>query len=373
MKRHYRGRPIAAAILVAAWVGGSADARTAAVQPQNINRGVIELEIASNSLTAVRIAEDLASIVDDGATRRILPVIGRGYLQNITDLRVLHGIDLAIEQTDVLDHANQTVFPGLNQNITYISKLYNEEFHLLAGPGINSVADLANKKVNIDFRDSGTAITATRIFDLLNISIIPTYDKPEAALEELRHGDIAALVLVTGKPAPLFQNLISDEGLHFVPMPSDPKLLAAYPSARLTAIDYPGLIQYKQPLDTVAVGTVLLAANLEPKSDRYRNLANFVDVFFTGLPTLMQPDHDPKWHEVSITAELPGWRRFPPAAGWLQRNAPVAAAPNEDELKAIFARFLDERQRATGGQPLTQQQKDNLFGQFEQWQKGRVR
>jgi len=64
-------------------------------------------------------------------------------------------------------------------------------------------------------------------------------------------------------------------------------------------------------------------------------------------------------------AELPGWRRFPPAEQWLQRNAPVAATPNLQDLKAIFSRFIDERQQATGGAPMTQQEKDQLFGQFE--------
>jgi hypothetical protein len=72
-------------------------------------------------------------------------------------------------------------------------------------------------------------------------------------------------------------------------------------------------------------------------------------------------------------AELPGWRRFAPAEQWLQRNAPVAAAPNLQDLKSIFSRFIDERQQATGGPPLSQQEKDQLFGQFEQWQRGQIR
>jgi hypothetical protein len=43
------------------------------------------------------------------------------------------------------------------------------------------------------------------------------------------------------------------------------------------------------------------------------------------------------------------------------------------DLKAIFSRFIEERQQATGGAPLTQQQKDELFRQFELWQKGQIR
>ena len=38
----------------------------------------------------------------------------------------------------------------------------------------------------------------------------------------------------------------------------------------------------------------------------------------------------------------------------------------------IFSRFIDERQQASGGPPLTSEQKNELFGQFELWQKGQV-
>jgi uncharacterized protein len=348
----------------------SAGRVAAAPQAPQVNRGVVELEIASSSGISVRIAEDLASVVDDGATRRVLPVVGKGSLQNITDLRLLHGIDLAILQTDVLDYAKQqNLFPGLESDITYVSRLYNEEFHLLARADIKSVTDLANKRVNLDVHGAGTEITAGRIFDALRIAIIPTYDPQEEALEKLRKGEIAALAFVAGKPAPLFHDLISEEGFHFVPIPLDPAVTSLYPQVRLTALDYPGLIQYNQPVDTVAVGTVLAVANLKPASDRYRNAVNFVNAFFTGFPTLLQPGHHPKWREVNIMAELPGWRRFPAATAWLQRNTQVAAAPSEQQLRVIFTRFLDERLRATGGTPLSQRQKDDLFGQFQHWEK----
>jgi hypothetical protein len=56
----------------------------------------------------------------------------------------------------------------------------------------------------------------------------------------------------------------------------------------------------------------------------------------------------------------------------LQRNAPVATV-NSQDLKTIFAHFIEERQQATGGQPMTQEQKDELFNQFQKWQGGQAR
>src|SRR6516165_9192122 len=370
-------RPTIAAAIVAVFATPMAAATPASAAPTDIavvNRGVVELQTGRAAGISVRIAEDLANLIDDGATRRVLPVIGKGSLQNITDLKLLRGVDMAIIQADVLDYARQqNYFPGLEGWITYIAKLYNEEFHLLARRDVKTVAELANQRVNVDLRGAGTAITAGRLFDLLNISVTPTYDDHEVALEKLRKGEIAAIAFVAGKPAPLFRDLTGEDGLHFLPIPLRPEVTAAYVPTRLTAQDYPGLVPGDQPVDTVAVGAVLAAANLQYGSDRYRNLVNFVEAFFTGFQTLLEPGHHPKWREVNIMAELPGWRRFPPAEEWLQRNVQAAAPPNLQDLKTIFSRFIDERQQAAGGQPMTQQEKDQLFGQFELWQKNQIR
>jgi TRAP-type uncharacterized transport system substrate-binding protein len=370
-------RSIAAAVIIA--LAPSAALRTSAkaagLPPETtVNRGVVQLETARASGISVRISEDIASIIDDGATRRVLPVVGKGSLQDLTDLKLLRGIDMAILQLDVLDYARQqNLFPGIGDWVTYIAKLYNEEFHLLARKEINGVSDLANQKVNVDLRGTGTAITAARLFDLLKVPVTQTNDDQEIALDELRKGEIAALCFVSGKPAPIFRDLDGSDGFHFLAIPLDPAVTATYLPTRLTAADYPALVPSDQPVDTVAVGAVLAAANLQAGSQRYSNLANFVEAFFTGFQTLLDPGHHPKWREVSITAELPGWRRFPPAEQWLQRNVPVATAPLPLDLKAIFSRFIDERQKATGGLLLTEQQKDELFKQFQLWQGGQRR
>ena len=167
--------------------------------------------------------------------------------------------------------------------------------------------------------------------------------------------------------APIFSDLLGEDGLHFLSIPLDPAANAGYVPARLTAGDYAGLIPYNQPVDTVGVSIVLAVSNLQPGSERYRNIANFVDAFFSGFQSLLQPGHHPKWRDVNIMAELPGWRRFPPAQQWLERSARVATAPDIESLKANFSHFMDERQQTAGGPPLSQQEKDQLFDQFKLW------
>jgi uncharacterized protein len=354
----------------------AAAARPAPPSPDSIviNRGVVELETGSSAGISVRIAEDLANVINDGATRRVVPVVGKGSLGNLTDLKLLRGIDIAVLQTDTLDYAReQQLFPGIEASLTYIAKLYNEEFHLLARPEINTFADLANQKVNVDLRDSGTAITARRLFDLLKLPVTLTNDPPEVALEKLRNGEIMALAFVAGKPAPLFRDIKGDNGLHLLAVPLNPVMAAGYLPARLTAADYPSLVPQSRPVDTVAVGTVLVAANLQQAPDRYRNVANFVEAFFTGFQSLLEPGHHPKWREVNLAAELSGWRRYPPAEQWLQRNLQVNKAPNPQELMTMFARFVDERRQSMGGAAMTEQEKSDLFQQYQRWQTAQPR
>jgi TRAP-type uncharacterized transport system substrate-binding protein len=203
--RAMRACAIAGAILMLPVI--SAPAPPPLVTESGVNRGVVELETLGTDVS-VRIGEDLAVITDDGATRRLLPVVGKGSLQNIVDLKALRGIDMAILQVDVLEYARQQgMFPGLGGSLTYVTKLYNEEFHLLARRGINTIADLANQKVNVDVPGAGTGVTARRLFDLLGIAVTFTNDDQGKAIEKLRRGDIAAVAFVSGKPTPLFQGL----------------------------------------------------------------------------------------------------------------------------------------------------------------------
>src|ERR1700680_1732431 len=176
-----------------------------------------------------------------------------------------------------------------------------------------------------------------------------------------------------GQPAPLFARLRGDDGLNFVAVPFNPGANTAYVPARLTAADYPGLVSQGRSVDTIAVGSVLAVVELRQLPERYRNIANFVDVFFTGFQSLLEPGHHPKWRDVNLTAELPGWHRYQPAEQWLQRNMQIANAPKPDDLKAMFAHFIDEHRHSAGGAPMTDKEKEDLFQQYSRWQNGQSR
>jgi TRAP transporter TAXI family solute receptor len=330
---------------------------------QRVNHGAIGIISGGIDGTYVRIAADLSAVLDDPNDLRILPVLGKGSVQNITDLLLLRGIDVAIVQSDVLAYVKrEKKFPGIENRIQYITKLYNEEVHVLGGKGIDSIKDLAGKKVNFDVEGSGTYMTASLIFDALHIKVEPVSHDQALALQMVRSGEIAGLVYVAGKPARLFRDLKPSDGVKFLAVPLTPELLQTYLPSSLTPADYPLLTA---PVDTVAVGSVMAVVSFPPQSERYHNLARFTDAFFSKFADFLKPPRHPKWKEVNLAAQLPGWTRFPPADAWLKHQAASSIA--DAKLHKAFDAFIDEQARATG-HVTTPEQKNAIFEQFLRWQ-----
>ena len=318
-------------LLLGALLGTAAAAGGAAAQsvPPSLgalatraNAGTVGVISGGVDGTYVRIATDLAAVLDDGDTLRVLPIIGKGSLQNISDILVLRGVDIGIVQSDVLAFARrERLFPGLDSLIQYIAKLYDEEVHVLARPGIERVEELAGQVVNMDVRGSGTAMTATLLFEGLGVAVRPAHDAQDVALEKLRRGEIAALVYVAGKPARLFGGLPRESGLHFLSVPMTDALLETYLPSRLGPVDYPALVPPDGSVETIAVGAVMAVYAWAPGTERHRKVARFVEAFQEKFPRFQQAPRHPKWREVNLSAQVPGWTRF--AAG----AAPRAGRP----------------------------------------------
>lgn len=335
-----------------------------------VNQGTVAIMSGGVNGTYIRIASDLAAVLDKPGQLRILPFLGKGSVQNITDLLYLKGVDLGIVQSDVLSYVRkQNLHPNIAQRIRYITKLYNEEVHILAGEDIKQIADLAGKKVNVDVAGSGTAITAQTLFDTLGLKVEATNFDQALALEKLKNNEIAAIIYVAGKPTDLFRNIEPGAKLHFVPISLTPDLLQIYLPSLLTHDDYPGLIPSGETTDTVAVGAVLAVYNWDPANERYKRVAGFVEAFFDGFAEFLKPPRHPKWQEVNLAAEVPGWTRFQPAQDWLDRRTKPTGAGYDIALKSSFDEFLTFMNAAGGGgsRSADARTKEALFARFLEW------
>jgi TRAP-type uncharacterized transport system substrate-binding protein len=178
-----------------------------------------------------------------------------------------------------------------------VTRLYDQELHVLAGPDIQSIEDLRGKQVNFGLRDSGTFTTAMTVFRDLGVEPDVTNLPQPLGLDKLRRGEISALVYVATKPSRLFQDIRPDENLHFLPIMSN--LIPNYTATTITSDDYPELVSKDAPVKTVSVGTVLVAYNWPIKSERYQRAGRFVQAFFANLKDIKA--RRPKWREFDIT------------------------------------------------------------------------
>ncbi|RTL62202.1 MAG: hypothetical protein EKK41_25725 [Hyphomicrobiales bacterium] len=112
---------------------------------EQLNENTIAVVSGNINGTYLSLAYDMSAVLDDGNRLRILPIVGKGAYQNFIDLLHLRGIDMAITQSDVLSYMKQKgeMGPNIDQRVSYITKLHNEEMHILAGSGVNTIRDLA--------------------------------------------------------------------------------------------------------------------------------------------------------------------------------------------------------------------------------------
>jgi len=144
--------------------------------------------------TYVQFGADLASALDDGDNLRVLAIIGRGSVQGVADILFLKGVDLGIVRSDTLDYLEKKGYANnIKKQFTYITKLYNEEMHVLAPKSVNSMAELEGKTVAVDLPNGGTFVTSAIVFERLGIHANFAYIEQRLAFERLKKGEIDAI------------------------------------------------------------------------------------------------------------------------------------------------------------------------------------
>src|SRR6202789_677585 len=168
---------------------------------QSLNANTVTLISGTIGGTYVQFGADLASVLDDSNRLRVLPIIGRGSVQSVADILFLQGVDLGIVRADTLDYLEKKgIARDIKKQFTYVTKLYNEEMHVIASKSIHNLKELDGKTVSVDLPNGGTFVTALTVFERLGIKPKVVYIEQRIALEKLRAGEIDAVIVVGGKP-----------------------------------------------------------------------------------------------------------------------------------------------------------------------------
>src|SRR5262245_8559706 len=335
---------------------------------EKLNQNTVTVISGNPNGAYLYLAFDMSAVLDSGSNLRILPVIGKGGYQNMMDVLHLKGVDIGITQSNIMGYLKKTgeFGPNIDQHVAYISKLHNEEMHVLAGPGIEKVQDLSGKTVNFSDVGSGTQFSTRLIFELLGIKAKEINVGQGDGYQMVKSGEIAATVLIAGKPTGAYAKFKLEPGMKLLPVPYTEALEQDYFPTKLTSEDYPNLIPKGTAIDTVAVGAVLAAYNWPRDSERYRRVAAFVNAFFTKFAEFQKPARHPKWKEVNLNSTVKGWKRFPAAEEWLLRNERSAGATGA--IDPALARA-----QAAKAAPYDPAQQQRLFHPFMDWAKAQPR
>jgi TRAP transporter TAXI family solute receptor len=321
-----------------------------------LNANTVYIIAGSPEETYLDMTHDLAVVLNDD-NLRILPMVGLGGAQNIRDVLYLKGVDIGITSSQMLRYFASTgeLSSALDQRLTYIARLFPEEMHVVARRDIRTIEELSGKKVNFSDAGSSTQITARDVFGLLGVAVNEVNLSQADALTAIKNGEIAATVVFSGKPAGIFSHVAATDNLHLLEIPYTRTLENIYLPGKLEQALYPNLIDNGQTVQTIAVDAVLITNNWQPASDRYRRVAKFVEALFSRFAEFKKPPRHPKWQEVDLNKELPGWQRFPAAEDLLQQV-------KFDEFRAKFH----------GGNVAAESaaDKQRLFREFREWSQG---
>jgi TRAP-type uncharacterized transport system substrate-binding protein len=324
-----------------------------------LNAATVTIDTAPVGGAVSTMGSDMANVLDDGENLRVLPILGKGSVQNLIDILRLRSVDMGFVMSDALEFVRtEYLVPNIEDRVHYISKMFNIELHIVARKEINTVRDLAGKKI---FAERNFGYYSIRnVFNRMNITADIDYKTDiVGGLQKVIDGEADAWVGDIAKVAPLIRNIRNDDKrLHLVSVPFDQKLVDLYLPTSLTSEEYPNLIPPGESVQTVAASILLMVYAWPEGSDRYNRVAKFVNALFSKIGELQRPPRHPKWRETFIDANMPRLHRFKAAEDWLAVNvASQEAGPKRDASVA--------------GKP--QPNQTELFNQFREWQRANKR
>jgi len=91
------------------------------------------------------------------------------------------------------------------------SEPLSSELHIFVRPEIRSLEDLRGKKVNFNTQGTAAAYSGPLIFSRLGLNVEKMFIPHQVALEQMKCGEVSAVVFVTSKPVDAF--LKGDAGI----------------------------------------------------------------------------------------------------------------------------------------------------------------
>ena len=336
-----------------------------------LNANTVSLMTGSFGSTYAQVGADLASVLDNGTSLRILPVMGRGSVQAVADILLLRGVDAGIVRKDTL------VLPrpqGLRQGHPQPVRLRRQDVQRgNARPG----AEDDHQHEGARRQDRGGRFA--RQLDLRDGDqrVRPARDQAASDLSRAAAGGGHA---AQGRG----RRDRGDRRQAAAMAEPDQRPQSASGAGRIREAAAGGVSAFQAWLGGLPgpggggwlcrdhpAEAVLASYNWAPNSDRYRRLSLLVDTMFDKVAQLQRPPFHPKWKEMAPRATVSGWTRFKAAQEWLDRNMPPPAGTAAASGAAPVLAPAPVAAPAAALAP--QEQRDPLYREFLEWRASRAK
>lgn len=288
--------------------------------------------------TYIKIGEDLARYAAQPANIYLRALPSKGSVENVQRLRYDAGVRLALVQADVyraytnLMNSGNAAAGKLVQPLRVVLPLYDEEIHVVVkvDSPLVSLSDIRGKRINIGPVGSGTAMTATTLYQTLFGEPIPdeliSTDTNEVALGKLANDSGPEVVIaVSGQPVGLFTNIKPSAEKYFKLLrfdssnPIEQAALNVYQSTQIERKSYPNWLA--EDLPSLATKTLLVTYDYNTSETR-QMLVRLTQSLCNQFSTLQAEGHA-KWKQVRLDQPtLPrGWQYYPPTQQALSQCA----------------------------------------------------
>lgn len=343
------------------------------------NQQTVSLIAGGVTSTNLRMAAEMATAIDGNGVNqdlRVVPIVGKGGVQNVLDILYLKGVDMGMVQQGQLTYmekSNPKLFGDIKKRIHYITKLHNAEFHMLVPKSVRSIKQLKGQRVSIGIGLGSTDMISRVIFDKLDILIKPVNEEMAAGIANLKLGEVTGVAILGGAPIHGLNSFELGANFHFLAISPKTVGLKAYFNlvdeflpTKIYSKHYPGLVPKGTFVPSVSSGVIMVVYNWAPKTKRYKKLKLFVSHFFDRFDAFLHPAWHPKWHEVSLAAKMPGLTRFGPATEWLEkRQQLIGQEVSAGEMKIAMDAFVRQYSKVWKVEQVTPLQRDDIWAAMD--------
>ena len=245
----------------------------------------------------------------------LVNVISDGSIDNLNKVYQDPNAQFGIVQADAAEY-QKGVDKRMMSKIVMVFPFFSTEIHLVAKDGspINSLADLAGKRVVEGPEGSGTWVTVQVIKQLTGLKWNGFYASQSDGMKAVAAGQADVMFVVAGAPVKIIKDTT---GIKLVPL-KHPKLdeFGLYTKAMLTSGLYPS---QKAAVNTYKVDNMLVTYAFKTK--RQKEIGDLVTCIAQNVEKMQTtPGFHPKWKDVSpLDIDRIKWPAHPAAAAAIKR------------------------------------------------------